>query len=118
MTGMGHNSGAPDADHVAHELSKRGLDWADKQAAAQALEEAQKSVLAEVAADYRQGGVKSQTEAEGLARASKKYRDFVAEMVEARRHANRARVSFDTYKTWIELIRTKAATDRAQMQMR
>ena len=115
---VGHNSGVPDAEHIAHELSKRGHAWADTHAAAQALEEAQKSVLAEVAADYRQAGTKSQTEAEGLARANKKYRDFVVEMVEARRIANRARVNFDTYKVWIELIRTKAATERAQMQLR
>lgn len=115
---IGHNSGVVDAEQVAHELSKRGHAWADTHAAAQALEEAQKSVLAEVAADYRKAGTKSQAEAEGLARASRKYRDFVVEMVEARRVANRARVNFDTYKVWIELIRTKAATERAQMQLR
>ncbi|MDA7663807.1 hypothetical protein N8569_00735 [bacterium] len=113
---VGHNSF--DAEHVAHELSERGLEWADRHAAAQALEEAQKSVLSEVACDYRQSGTKSQTEAESLARANRKYRDFVVTMVEARRMANRARVRFDTYKTWIELMRTKAATERAQMQLR
>lgn len=114
---IGHQDFVIEAERMAHELSNRGHDWADKHAAAQALDEAQKSVLAEVAADYRDQGVKTQTEAEGLARASKKYRDFVVEMVEARRLANRARVSFDTYKTWIELIRSKAATERAKMQL-
>lgn len=109
------NSAGFDADRVAHELSERGLAWADAHAAAEALEETKKSMLAQIslASDH-----KSQTVREEMALASPEYREHVTKMVEARRAANRARVRFDTYKAWIELKRTAAATERAAMNLR
>lgn len=113
-----HNS-APgaliDADKIAAELSERGLAWADAQAAAEALEEAKKSVLAELMIGA-QG--KSNAEREMIALASPEYRSHLDSMAQARRNANRARVRWDTYKAWIELVRTNASTERAAMNLR
>ena len=118
MSGVGHNHFAHiDPEAIATELSKRGMAWADANAAAEALEEAQKSVLAEVTNDYRPDA-KSMAEAETLARADERYTRHVKAMVEARRMANRARVAFDTYKAWLELKRSQVATERAAMTMR
>lgn len=106
-----------DPDRIAAEMERLGHAWSDLHAAACALEEAEKSVLAEITADYRPQA-KSQAEAESLARASKRFRDYLADMVEARRKANRAKVSFDTFKVKLEMQRTAAATDRALMSLR
>ena len=119
MSHIGHNGGPLDPFAIAAEMGKRGEEWADKHAAAEALEEAQKSVLAEIAADYKATNAKtSMAEAETFARASRKYREFVAEMVEARRLANRARVRFDTWRAYIEMLRSREATQRAEMTLR
>ena len=118
MSHIGHNSGTLSPEHMAHELSRRGHEWADKHAAAEVLEQTIKSILAEIAQDYRQSGKTSMTEAESLARADKRYRQHVAEMVAARREANKARVNFDVYRSFIEMARTKEATQRAEMSMR
>lgn len=113
---LGHNSRpAIDPDRIAHELAERGLAWADANAAADALEEAKKSVLAQhiLAAQGR-----SMSERETIALASAEYTDHLAKMVEARRTANRARVRYDVYKAFIELERSRHSTERAAMQLR
>lgn len=115
--GTGHNSRAMDPAEIAHVFEERGHEWSDRNAAAQLLEDMEKSILAEITQDYRPKA-KSMAEAESLARASKRFRDHVADAVEARRLANRARASFDAMRMEIELLRTRSATDRALMGMR
>jgi hypothetical protein len=57
-------------------------------------------------------------EREMAALASETYREHVSKMVEARREANIAKVRYDTYKVYIELSRSKIATERVAMSMR
>lgn len=113
----GHNSNLLDANRIAHRMEELGHDWADRHAAAQFLEDTEKAVMAEITQDYRPNA-KSMSEAESLARASKRYRDHLASAVEARRLANRARVTFDAFRAETELRRTNASTDRALMSLR
>ena len=115
---MGHNMRPIDPDRIRYELEQTGEAWADAHAAASLLEETQKSVLSELVADYQGSGVKAVAAAEHLARADRRYRQHVAEMVSARKAANKARVKMDSLKAWIELERTRASTDRALMGLR
>lgn len=103
-----------ETERLATELSARGLDWADKEAAASALEETRKSVLAGLKTEHPG----SDANREMLALADKTYTDFVRAMVEARKEANKAKVRYDTYRVYIELTRSKVATERAAMSMR
>ncbi len=112
---IGHNSDtASDPSQIAHELSERGLDWADKDAAFRALDDTTKSVLSQAMAKSVE---KSNAAAETEARRSQMYRMHLEALAEARRQSNRARVKFDTYKVWIELMRSKETTRRAEMQL-
>ena len=102
---------------LAHELEQRGLDWADKDAAFKALDDVTKTMLSECIADLNEKP-KSMAEAEVKARRSPKYTAHLKALGDARREANRARVNYDTYKVYLEMIRTAEATNRAQMGMR
>ena len=113
-TSVGHNSNLLDANRIAHRMEELGHSWADKHAAAQLLEDCEKAILAEITQDYRPNA-KSMSEAESLARASKRYRDHLASSVEARRLANRARVTFDAFRALTDLQRTNSANERALM---
>lgn len=104
-----------DPDKIAEELSKRGLAWADADAAYKALDEATKSVLAECMAD---AGDTSVAKAEMQGRAHPTYKAHLESVDRARRASNRARVSYDTFQVWIELKRSENATKRAEMQIR
>lgn len=104
-----------DLNRAYHEMLRAGEDWADKQAAAQLLEETAKSVLADVVTRLMED--MSGAAAERIARGEPDYRQHVANMVEARRLANRARVNYDSKRTWLDLWRTGQATQRAEMQL-
>jgi len=119
MNSIGHNS-APgeriDAYQIAEELGKRGAEWGDTDAAYKALDDATKSILSEAIIDFLPQ-CKTVSEAETRARASQIYKEHLASLSAARRKANLARVRYDTYRAFIELRRTNAATDRALMGM-
>lgn len=114
---FGDNSALLDADKIAAELSQRGLRWADTDAAFKALDDTVKSVLAECMIEHKPDA-SSVAEAEMRARADERYRNHLDALGKARREANRARVAYDTYRAWLELKRTNAATDRALMGLR
>ena len=106
-----------DPDKITERLIERGESWADLDAAASALEETRKSVLAERMQDHA-SEAKSMAEREMKALADQTYKDFVTGMVEDRRKANRARVRFDAMKIWVELLRSHEATRRAEASIR
>ena len=102
-------------EKIAEELLKRGYDYADKEAAAHALEETKHTVLAECMADWPED---SNAGAETKARRDPRYKSHLNNMVEARRQANKAKVSYDTMKAYEGLYRTRESTKRAEMQIR
>lgn len=104
-----------EADKIAAEFSRRGLAWADADAAFRALEDVTKTVLSEAIADLNSND--SMTAQETLARCSEKYKRHLEALSAARRAANRARVNLDVYRAWMEMNRTNAATERAQMAL-
>lgn len=100
---------------LAEELTKRGNDWADKNAAADLLEENKKTLLAELTLQWPQD---SMVKAEARAKADCRYRQHIELMVEARRQANKARVSYDSIRAFEGMWRTKESTLRAEMSLR
>ena len=104
-----------DPDKIAEELSKRGLTWADCDAAYKALDDASKSVLSECMIE---AGDVPVSKAEIHGRTHPTYRNHLEAVDRARRAANRAKVNLEVFETWIELKRTEQATQRAQMGLR
>ena len=104
-----------DADRMATELGKRGQDWADKDAAFRALDEASKSILSQAMLAADDGPV---TIKEAKARASVLYKDHLRDLDAARQAANKARVSYDVYRVYVDLVRTNAAGQRALVDIR
>ena len=106
-----------DADALCDEAENAGFSWCDAKAAADALEETRKSVLARSMTGYLAEG-NANNKAETLALADEAYINFIRQMVAARKASDRARVRYDILKTRIELLRTNASTERAAMSMR
>lgn len=102
------------AEKLAGELRKRGDEWADKDAAYRALEEVQKSILAE-AFVHTTGSV---AEREAQARVSAAFKEHLDAIKAARHEANKARVAYDVYKIYVDLTRTNATTQRTLVDMR
>lgn len=100
---------------ITERIRLAGEDWSDLDAAASLLEETKKTVLAELMNKEENAGM-SVAARESLAMASKEYKTHLASMVEARRLANRARVKYDSARTWTDLVRTAEATARQEMK--
>src|SRR6266481_9538338 len=104
-----------DANEIFEKLEQAGQDWADKNSAADILEETKYTILSECMAQYPED---SNAAAETKARADKKFKEHLSVMVAARKAANKAKVHYESIKTWIELHRTAEATERAKMNLR
>lgn len=104
-----------DPNKLRAKIVQLGEDYADKDAAANHLEESRKSLLAAL---MLSAAGKSQAEREMHALASEGYREHVKQMVDARRDAVKARVRYDAAKTWVEMVRSIESTKRAEMQIR
>jgi hypothetical protein len=102
---------------IAAELSKRGLDWADKNAAFKALEDTTKTVLSICTSKLNDPDL-SATAAEVIARRATGYQEHLKALADARLESNRATVNYDVYKVYIEMRRSLEATNRAEMTMR
>ncbi|MDO8416304.1 MAG: hypothetical protein Q7S87_08855 [Agitococcus sp.] len=116
-----------DPEKLTNNVIVNGEDWADKDAAASALEETKKSMLAsyilETVAGARSGalGEKARTvsmaQAEQTALADPRYIMHLELMVAARQESNRARVRYDLGRMKLELIRSLQATLRNEMNI-
>ena len=105
-----------DPDRIYHEITKAGEDWADKEAAADLLEETKKTVLAEIMNAIPNKSSAAQVEREAL--ADPVYRLHVTNMVLARKEANKARVRYEATKVLSEMRRSQESTRRAEMTLR
>lgn len=99
---------------IYKQLLEAGEDWADKEAAADLLEQTKKTVLAELmnAIDG------SAAERERVALADPAYKLHVTNMSAARREANRARVKYDSARVLAEMRRTQESTRRMEAYQR
>jgi len=104
-------------DRVYERLVRLGDDWADKNAAAQLLEDTTKATLARMVTDAIGQGTTTKAMAEQQALASTEYLEHVTSAVTARQEANRARVRYDAAKIWAELLRSANANQRERMRL-
>jgi len=91
-----------------------GNDWADKRQAAELLEETKKTVLADL---MLKAESKSMAEAKVKAEASPVYQEFIANMNNAKREENRAKVKYDAIKKYCDHVQTLSANQRAEMKL-
>lgn len=119
-------------DFDPHKLTREviivGEEWADQDAAASALEETKKTLLAKLSLEHQSGSYSSgalgekpkamsAVQAEMKALADPAYEQHLQLMVIARKESNRARVRYDLGKMRLELIRSLQATMRNEMRM-
>lgn len=98
-----------DANYLYHKLNEAGSAWADLEAAANVLEDTRHAVLARLMLGSSATSVAAK---EMEARASEEYEKHVIATQNARAEALKAKVKYETMKTWIDLQRTAAANER------
>lgn len=104
-------------DNIADTLERLGDDYADKNGAANLLEEMRGVLFAKLAKEHIAIG-SAIGKAEILAKADPTYEGHVRAMCNARTEADKARARLEAYKARIDVWRTRSATERAQMNLR
>ena len=108
----------------AHTFVEVGEAWASAAAALELLEEGRKVVLAKLVQKHQAEGYNasakglSRQAAEDRALADPEYKSFLLKLRSHRERANQLRVRWDSCKMYVELVRSKMATDRAEMMIR
>ena len=102
-------------ESIYRQLLQAGEEWADKEAAAEILEESKKTLLAELMGSV---SADSKAERERIALADPAYKLHVTNMVTARKAANAARVRYDSARVLAELRRTQESTRRIEAYQR
>lgn len=131
MLDAAHRRDATDPDNILHmdpnvetaQVESLGLDWADKDAAASALEETRKTLRAQLILEHQKAArdtgnkTPAMNQLESLAEGDTHYEGHINLMVAARREANRAKVSYDIAKERLTLLRSLLYTRRDQMRL-
>ena len=103
-------------DEIYHQLEKAGKDWADKKAAANALERVSKSVLSDILVSFMDSGL-SRAESETRALASSAYKSHLASVAAAEKAYLQAQVLWNNLQTLADLRRSEESTRRAEMKL-
>ena len=91
-----------------------GEEWADKEAAAQLLEDTKTATLAQWCAELGDIPV---NRAEQSVKSSPRWRTLIESIVEARKQANVARVRYDYQRARFSEIQSMEATARAESRL-
>ena len=99
-----------DANILFVKLEEAGNDYADKDAAWNALEDTKNALLASLMLESCASSVAAK---EIEAKASKRYAAHVESTRNARAEMLKAKVRYDNMKIWVDLKRTESANERA-----
>lgn len=97
---------------VYEKLVKVGVDWADKEQAANLLESSLKSYKAKIAIKYKDDGC-GVAEADLRAEADESYINSKIAAINARTEALKAKVTYHAAQAYIDAWRTVEASERA-----
>lgn len=106
-----------DPDKIEMEIRRLGEDLAGHHAAASLLENMRKSIRAKLWF-VAPNDLKAVEARNNWADAHDEYVTFIKSMIAAREEADRARARYESFKIYVDLKRTAAATERAMMQIR
>lgn len=112
-----------DPNELVDRVTTVGERWAEADGEASMLEETKKTMLAQFTMEHQKGGAAtggkpmSMAQAESMALADPRYKEFLEGMVTARKNANKLKVQYEAGKTKTEFLRTMIANKRAELQM-
>ena len=105
-----------DPNKILQRQRELGKDWAEKQAYYEELTDLKKPTRDDNASTYLNGG-KGIGESEMRGNASNQYKEFLAKLSTARKEAMLAKVDYDSFCNWVQLLRSKGANLRTEMQL-
>ena len=102
---------------LSHQQEELGMIFADLDTAVELMKKEEKMLIAELTLFYSKNkGYKNMKELDGLIYTHEKFKDYADRYSETLKKRNRAKIRFDTFKTFRDDLRTKSVNERESMK--
>ena len=106
-----------DPQKISHQQEELGMIFADLDTACELMKKEEKMIVAELTLQFsRQKMYKNMKELDGLIFTHDKFRDFTNRYSETLKKRNRAKIRFESFKTFVDNLRTKIVNERIMTQ--
>ena len=106
-----------DTQKISHQQEELGMIFADLDTACELMKKEEKMIVAELTLQFsRQKMYKNMKELDGLIFTHDKFRDFTNRYSETLKKRNRAKIRFESFKTFVDNLRTKIVNERIMTQ--
>ena len=106
-----------DPQKISHQQEELGMIFADLDTACELMKKEEKMIIAELTLQFsRQKMYKNMKELDGLIFNHDKFRDFTNRFSETLKKRNRAKIRFESFKTFVDNLRTKIVNERIMTQ--
>ena len=106
-----------DPHKISHQQEELGMIFADLDTAVELMKKEEKMIIAELTLQFsRQKMYKNMKELDGLIFTHDKFRDFTNRYSETLKKRNRAKIRFESFKTFVDNLRTKIVNERIMTQ--
>ena len=106
-----------DPHKISYQQEELGMIFADLDTAVELMKKEEKMIIAELTLQFsRQKMYKNMKELDGLIFTHDKFRDFTNRYSETLKKRNRAKIRFESFKTFVDNLRTKIVNERIMTQ--
>jgi len=106
-----------DPHKISHQQEELGMIFADLDTAVELMKKEEKMIIAELTLQFsRQKMYKNMKELDGLIFTHEKFKDFTNRYSETLKKRNRAKIRFESFKTFVDNLRTKIVNERIMTQ--
>lgn len=100
-------------ERLSHHQEELGFEFADLDTAVELMKKEEKMLIAELTLFYSKNkGYKNMKELDGLIYTHEKFKDYADRYSQTLKKRNRAKIRFDTFKTFRDDLRTKSVNER------
>lgn len=102
---------------LSHQQEELGMIFADLDTAVELMKKEEKMLIAELTLFYSKNkGYKNMKELDGLIYTHEKFKDYADRYSQTLKKRNRAKIRFETFKTFRDDLRTKSVNERESMK--
>lgn len=104
-------------EKLSHQQEELGLEFADLDTAVELMKKEEKMIIAELILQFSQNkSYKNMKELDGLIYTHEKFKDYADRYSETLKKRNRAKIRFESFKTFRDDLRTKSVNERESMK--
>ena len=104
-------------DKLSYQQEELGLEFADLDTAVELMKKEEKMIIAELILQFSQNkSYKNMKELDGLIYTHEKFKDYADRYSETLKKRNRAKIRFESFKTFRDDLRTKSVNERESMK--